>query len=840
LRIYLSPAAATTTDLRRNNLVPILDCEGILNEFQDEINEFMNANNYRPSLKIPLEHDNIMDMFEQPVTGIGRKAQLTIMTVEHAIGGMQEWMIEFCNTNKGWIEFSVASILLWASVIDRDVLNKIKDAGLFKVPIMLWTTALKPWANDVRRYNGIGLADIKKDAKAAGLVRKIGNLSGRDLQDADFQKEKENTKISYSVKGLPTTNSRISYKTWNRALYRKTGELARLIEESIAEGVTFRKFNDWWETRRAWIPTGSSSEKHRMKELRNRDDRIKASDRPNKAQVTETFDMKEIINALNEKPVAYARASTKPEPGFKRRALYASDDISTYIASFASADIEKSMAVGGMVAKQTPSDVMQWLRADTLRCTNPERIWLSLDYADFNKEHSKLDLYMLNLQLTKMWLRFAQREKSADIMLEKAICAFWTAKSHLNAYCRYPSDEEEKHYSGLWSGHRDTARDNTMLHWCYRSIMLDLVNAYVIETGNEIYAGICGDDEDALHADWVTMTAYVGMHQVCGMHLNTYKQLADWYTHEFLQRQANIDSLPIRPIAPMIATLSTGSWYKQSHTYYDTVVQSMSDNCLEIISRGADAEIMIKVIVNLINRMMTINVKDELGNIEKVPLEWWAYRHGIEGRDTPQSLWYGSGSAEPAPKLEESKLQVHDYVPRNACRDWLNNKSKWLKQIDSSQIDRYEMQLLVQTYKSFYGNYRSNTRDSLALEVYGIRKNFVNNEMIKDMIARQTLKIANMKISKCRLTEIWAMIDGDDIDRRPMDTDVLLNTLGLDRGILQLLDGWKGFFKQADHDDIAKWDNIMEIVAEDIPEELMLVDSSIRNAWINSHTYSSI
>lgn len=98
----------------------------------------------------------------------------------------------------------------------------------------------------------------------------------------------------------------------------------------------------------------------------------------------------------------------------------------------------------------------------------------------------------------------------------------------------------------------------------------------------------------------------------------------------------------------MIATLSTGSWYKMSHTYYDTVIESLSSNCREIIARGADPSTMRKVIAIMISRMMTVS-KDG----KTIPLEWWKYRHGSNNEDNALSIWYGSGDAETSPKIDE-------------------------------------------------------------------------------------------------------------------------------------------------------------------------------------------
>lgn len=54
-----------------------------------------------------------------------------------------------------------------------------------------------------------------------------------------------------------------------------------------------------------------------------------------------------------------------------------------------------------------------------------------------------------------------------------------------------------------------------MLHWCYSEIMKDAVYETMGLPVYMHYMGMCGDDEDGLHEDWVAMAAYIGMHSVC-------------------------------------------------------------------------------------------------------------------------------------------------------------------------------------------------------------------------------------------------------------------------------------------------------------------------------------
>lgn len=118
-------------------------------------------------------------------------------------------------------------------------------------------------------------------------------------------------------------------------------------------------------------------------------------------------------------------------------------------------------------------------------------------------------------------------------MLQKAYCAIWTACSHLNAW-HYEEDEPVRHWSGLWSGHRDTARDNTILHTVYSEIMKKLAKEKCGVEVQTYYHGKCGDDEDGLHHNWLSGVIFTGAHRICGFALNPIKQLVGEWEHEFL------------------------------------------------------------------------------------------------------------------------------------------------------------------------------------------------------------------------------------------------------------------------------------------------------------------
>jgi hypothetical protein len=581
------------------------------------------------------------------------------------------------------------------------VRNWLDEKQVWKIPLEHLKEKLGNYLDDVRKVAAVDEEMSRDDnLKIVGHLRKMLNLRGRDLMPADMEQEEERTNPTYSVKFFPDAGSRqLSAPLWWNRMREECGKMVRKIFPQIIESANFRSIKTWWKQRRAWMPSGSSSMRHRLKAYKEMDYRIKKSDRPNKKTVVETISFEQFKEVLESDPISIARVSTKPEPGFKRRALYASDDMSVFIASYASADVEKCMNIDGMVAKQTPMDTVEWTVA-MQRCNRNaiDPMWVSLDYSDFNKEHSKVALALLNLELCKGWMRY-RKQKSRDIILQKAYCSLWTARAHLNAWVAYPGKEIQRDYSGLWSGHRDTARDNTMMHYIYGQMMR---RAVLETTGKKVitkYVGICGDDEDMLHESTENAMLYLGAHAVCGYTINPHKQIVDFEVHEFLQRYAAAGRLPMRPLAPMVATFATGSWYKMSYVYYDTLIDSMNDNLTEMRNRGGDLRVLLNIGRKILNSMFT--VIDEDG--KKINLEWWEFRHGSQGRNNKKHvLWEATENGKALPQFSKTRIKPFKEAPSKAADEWMEMNEKWCKALEDSEKAAYRNVLLEEAYKPFF------------------------------------------------------------------------------------------------------------------------------------------
>jgi hypothetical protein len=781
-RLLISPAAATVEDLRLAELKPIIP--NLTAEPHD-------CKYYGINIK------NCFEFFEHPPLGIGRKVQLSLIDLVNVGIDVFNKYDKFIAASKGCLEFAVTGAILWAENLADHEWEWLKHHGLFDTSIANWMI-LSNWLNDVRRYCGVGFKNKVEDQEFAAKLRRLTTLCGRDLQEADLRKEEYNMTPGRHFQVYPIYGTKnMSRKVWWNKCSMHMKRLAGEVIGQLSQRQTLRTMKEWWYTRKVWIPGGSSDMRQNLADLKAADERFRASDRPNKKTTTETVSFDMFMEKLDERPVSYARFSTKPEPGYKRRALYAQDDWSMYIASYASSEIEKYMNIGGMVAQQTPNDVVRWISADLIHRERMKATWVSLDYTDFNKEHTKTVLCALNMALSKEWCRRARLEKSPDIFLSKAWCSYWTGAAHLNAWC-LSKDGCRKHWSGLWSGHRDTARDNTMLHHVYSSLVKDAVFETMNLKIKAYYEGMCGDDEDCLLDSWISIAAYLGMHAVMGWTLNPAKQMVGRTNHEFLQRQAVGDGQPLRPLAPMIATLTTGSWYKPSATYYESVIESMNSNMIEICRRNGNMQLMRRVAAVMLARIMTIPVGPELPPIK---LEWWKYRFGNTPLTEFSVLWEGTEGkrAESIPDIK-IPLKVHEKAPSSATQEWLELNRKWLEHMQG-KVEDYRDVLMRDSYKTFYLSYMQNQKTKNALEIFGQREVGLREALAKcDGAVVKTMRPKKKE---------WMIICDELIKgydaRRPITEESIVGSLNMDMDLFRKIGGWRTIMKHGSQRQIGKY-----------------------------------
>jgi hypothetical protein len=751
-----------------------------------------------------------------------------VLTAINAIGELSEEDAEILLHNRGHLDFSVASVMLYRRMAPTAVQQWFSQTGILRVPIKMWATSLKPFLDEAARYGvvpGLDMDDARMYAVETYL-RKLMTLTGRDLTPADYLADLKNTRAGTAVHQAPLIHGNLlSADRWNELFADELQMLVSRVVEQILERADLLPIDMWWSQRWKWTPAGSSSLRHNLDGLRQLDNRLGSSDRPNKKATAETLGLLQLIGALTDNQTAsLARMSTKPEPGYKRRVLYALDDMNAHISAYAATEMEKYMCVGGMVAKQTPQDVISWWRASM--CHPPkwaDSVWVSLDYSDFNKDHNKVDLACVELAFGKEWLKRARTAPGGirRTALHKALASFRTGLGHLNAWAREATIGEVRTFSGLWSGHRTTSRDNTLLHKAY-SATIQRVMYELFGMGCPLaYLGICGDDEDALHPDWTQAAAYLGLHSLCGFSLNPVKQKVDRRVHEFLQRTGNGMLPPTRPVANVLAALSTGSWYKDGRPGIDRNADELTRNLTELVNRGADTRLTRRLGMRLLNAMYAFT--DEHGSLS---LDWWPVRYGAKGG---VGILWGSGvtAGMDFPKTE---LKLPTEAPTFATEDWVRSKEQWFN-TDEMRLE-YRTYCLRESYKGLYGKWLNKQEMAVYMTALGERTR-ERDGMVREEI--RNLDGEDMQPCKQFMDCLVHAVANQSSSRRSLTLAEVLTRMGADMVIFGMLGGWPGVFERAEHSQTKKFEKTFERVPYPTHEqrELMKYDGAVAS-WAST------
>nr|CAH2618924.1 RNA-dependent RNA polymerase [Prasiola crispa toti-like virus]CAI5383883.1 RNA-dependent RNA polymerase [Prasiola crispa toti-like virus] len=573
-------------------------------------------------------------------------------------------------------EFEIAGTMLWSLSLTDALLREMDEAGWWEVPINKWITVIKPKLERVRRTGMLGR--IRDDT--VYRLRKAANVTYRKAEEADWEKEEHNRTSWTCRKRLMKGGNYL------QAFYEK----AKLFEEHVVmsqqAGKPDKGMMDWWKRRGHNVPGGSTSSGDWSRGIFRDDPRYGKNDRPGKKTVIEALGDGTMEYCLAMPPANIARASTKAhEPARKRRSLYAANDAGYLVSAYASHGAEKNMKMWASRVLQSPDDFREWLVASQLPGYS-----ISADMSDYNCEHELEELSIMNVARTRALLRW-----NTVGTRERARAAWWVARSHLNAWVEWPrADGPRRVLSGLFSGHRDTARDNTTKH----TIDIELIEDDLRAIGypvRRVAASASGDDE---YTKWQTTwmgVAYLGALEQHNHDTNPKKQEGGSLHGEFLQVQLDKDSRAHRPLAALIATMASGNWYRPAATWFDSNIQGVSDNWWEAVARGLPhhaAHYLATIYLDVVMR-----IKREDGRWAE--LEWWEYRspNGVH------PLW---GVSTPAPPVTRKAPRPHRSWPSRATDDWLDLHSNILGKVKKEKIELYRADLLAASHGSAFLQYR--------------------------------------------------------------------------------------------------------------------------------------
>lgn len=582
--------------------------------------------------------------------GLG-KARITLMMLD-ASAQLDHYELTMMAANPNVEEHTIVALILWKRLLPQDSLTLVLETQLLHLPLQYWQ-ALKDTFDLIRLQ--AGTTTDPRMALWGEIVRKISNLTGRDLTDADWEQERTRSSPSYANRASVLT------PTEYFELFKSCTD--ELITE-LAARVTMKRhptIEEWWATRVATTPSGSSS--WRSLATAHKTASHKSADRPNKRVLYALLDSRTIHWAANQPPACHARTSTKPEPGRKHRALYAADDLHTIIAGFASWGFEDAMRIDGMLAKQSPQDLLDWL---TLHKTSLKAggIWLSLDYSDFNKEHHWWEQAYLNVAISRMWLQAG----TSELARQKAAASLWVAASCRNRTTQIQG-KTAYHYHGLFSGERNTARDNTLLHNIYKRMVLRLATCLPNPPQPPIAIVMCGDDEDGWHHSRRDAVAYYSVGVAVGWHFNKVKQLLSPTKHEFLQVMADGATTPTQPLAAAVVTFVTGNWYKSPILDLLAMPTAMLSTAIELIARGANPTPVFDLVRRYLNSLFKYFYRRSVRWDALLPPQLVA-RHGLK-LDNPPSF----------------RSAAQDSIPQRLAKEIQHTRSSGMRELVEANWD---------------------------------------------------------------------------------------------------------------------------------------------------------
>jgi len=606
----------------------------------------------------------------------------------------------------GQLEYAVAALAIWMTTdVGQYVCSKL---AIWKIPLHDWDKAVKNYATECRRLGQI-FGTGKEEVELAFGMRRLVSLAGRTPDDADWEKEmRERTQVTTAKRGFK--DGKISSAAYRYIRWNTLDDIVAAAMPALAKrSGSFQEYLDrrWWSTPRGTTSFGASV-KAMLKELDNPD--LDLQLRPIKPVVQEVRSMQEQLRDVAAGARAHARGSTKPEPGLKKRALLAVDDITALVAGYASNNIETVVKSDGMVLRQDPADVSEWVNFDV-----GDDVWrVSNDYSNFNILNSLRSLQLVDIMLAKHWLQLPYR-----FAKQKAAASHWVAASYNKATMQCPLGTFQT-VAGLWSGHRNTARDNTILHTVYLRAISSVMRALFTATPYHVSKQrICGDDETLGYSHWHVAVCHTLVADALGYTSQVSKGMLSLAHDEFLQLIRIPGRPPKYPVANTILTFCSGNWYKDPVRNLGTTVKDISDHLWDMHLGGVPLQVCQQLGMQVLDYLM--QVKDTNG--ELIPLEWWKYR----GCGLPEGhpLW-GCVITPAAPDLHVNPIIRN--VPAHATDDAIKSEEAIWDVIGREAQERVRAERIEQSYRNVAKNQLTREYDRAVCATWPRRENHAYHE----------------------------------------------------------------------------------------------------------------
>nr|WGM49141.1 RNA-dependent RNA polymerase [Umbelopsis ramanniana virus 5] len=601
----------------------------------------------------------------------------------------------------GQLDYAVAALCIWLWTPTASYV--CADLPIHKLPLDKWPLHVKEFASECRRLGQI-FGRGKDEVAHAFRLRKLIALCGRTSDEADWDVELSE-RVTDTTPKLACSGGIVSTDAYRRIRQHTLSAIAEAaVQQLQRRGGSFKEY---WEQRWLSTPRGTTSKAGEAKRnLKNVDAKLDLQMRPIKPTIMELTDAEALKRQLRGDCFAVARGSTKPEPGLKRRALLAVDDRTALIAGYASSGVEVATKLGGMVLRQDPADVAEWLAFDA-----GPHVWrVSNDYSNFNILHSLRSLQEVDLSFARAWDKVSEPWAKSKAAAER-----WIAQSYNNAVMHTPGGSARAR-CGLWSGHRNTARDNTFLHLaylrCVQSIQLQLFGRYADCTKQRI----CGDDETVAFANWAPAVTHAIIADAAGFTSQKSKGMLSRHHDEFLQLIRLIGNVPQYPVAHTMLTFCSGNWYKSTVRNLSTVIKDVSDHVWQMVMGGLPVKRAQQLAAKVLDYLMQSKVNGEL-----VKREWFAYR-GC-GLPDGHPLW-GFVPTEKPPLIKARAAVLS--APGNATDDAMRTEQQaWDLLDDPAFKAEVRKQRKWDSYQNIAKHYLQEQYDLEADKVWPMRESVV-------------------------------------------------------------------------------------------------------------------
>lgn len=739
----------------------------------------------------------------------GHIVLLSLATVNYAIAG--SWLPlqkQLLTANLGHQQWPVAAACLWATSLGANLQAAVSASVFCEIPLCQWHVVLKKVTNAVRRTGTVWDAAHVDTIKAGDAFRKLHNITGRNKQQADWDAEqlRRTQDLPIHMGGSFTWQSQVA---WDRAFWRHALRRAKAAVDSVAHNVDkLQTAQEWWNVRHVTMASGSTSER-KAAGLGDVTMWDKAA-RPNKKIVSENLSGEQLMRWVKKyRRWKRARRSTKPEPGFKARALFATDDASFAVAAYASAELERHLNFDGARVMQTPQDIVDWITMH--RTLQGKGFWLSLDYTDFNSEHRLEDMVTLDMAFAQAW-----RDKNglpAEVAADKVAACESVALSHRLAVVT-GGEQPYRVLGGLFSGDRNTARDNTVLHAIYSDLALEFCGMQPSAVHGRNFTG---DDEDTCFRNAEDALLYFMAHAAMGFRLKSEKQLCG-DGHEFLQRTIAGDEGPTRPLCAALAQCASGNWYVQVRDWYDTIPGAVSETAWELHLRG----LPLAVCRRLAAKVTSLHMRVRDGEASH-KLEWWHLR--ASGGLGSQALW---NTDEPAPSawVQQADLAkppvLEAGVATMATDAWIADKKSMIPGL-SVNWPAYRKSQLEAVYAPLYKGHQHDQLKRYAINAWPART-----------MAWQAPEERSAAVLESK--DLTSLYYGAAPTRVIRDVSTLLARLRLDADLVAAAGGLQKVLAALPPHMLAKWEHPQALLA--LPRYCAWLDPMER-AWLATRGWAA-